>query len=98
MCITHDEKLAITRVSSFVQWECPWLAAAYSEALARQKYPSFCAPFALHLCAYECFPYPYMSSADLHVIELTFKRGFDSFRAHHVFNRLPNLKSLRNHV
>jgi hypothetical protein len=29
-----------------------------------------------------------MSSADLHVIEFTLKRGFDSFRAHHVLKHL----------
>src|SRR5262249_42465337 len=30
----------------------------------------------------------YVSSADLHVVETRFLCGFDSFRAHHLFNQL----------
>ena len=35
-----------------------------------------------------------MSPADLHVVENTFKRGFDSFRAHQPFNNLWLVTSL----
>ena len=35
---------------------------------------------ALCLLDYHCFSWSQVLSADLHVVELTFKRGFDSFR------------------
>src|SRR2546426_3034062 len=35
-----------------------------------------------------------MASLALHVIEFTFIRGFDSFRAHHFFKHLPGPRSV----
>jgi hypothetical protein len=43
---------------------------------------------ALCLGALCCFSWSWVSSADLHVVETTFKCGFDSFRAHHSLNNL----------
>jgi hypothetical protein len=36
--------------------------------------------------ALHCFLYPKLPSVALHVVEFTFLCGFDSFRAHHLFN------------
>jgi len=33
----------------------------------------------------------------LHLFDFTFVRGFDSFRAHHLFNDLPSRKPARKH-
>ena len=44
--------------------------------------------FAIRLSGYECFSYTFVPSLALHVVEFTFSRGFDSFRAHHLFQQL----------
>ena len=46
---------------------------------------------ALCLLDYHCFSWSYVSSADLHVVECTFKCGFDSFRAHHLTSSSQNI-------
>src|SRR3989442_6572939 len=40
--------------------------------------------------ALQCFLYPKLPSVVLHVVEFTFSRGFDSFRAHHSFQGLAH--------
>jgi hypothetical protein len=51
----------------------------------------FCDPFAIRLLVSNCVRCTFMPSVVLHVVEFTFSRGFDSFRAHHLFNHLPGL-------
>lgn len=49
---------------------------------------------ALCLTELDCFSCSKVSSADLHVIETTFLRGFDSFRAHHLLLTYRSQRSL----
>jgi hypothetical protein len=52
-----------------------------------------CDPFAIRLSSYHCFSGTSVPSVALHVVEFTFARGFDSYRAHHLFNHLPESMS-----
>jgi hypothetical protein len=72
-----------------------WAADCVNEGLPRsEKRPKRTIHSQSIKTALHCFSCVKLPSVALHDVEFTFLFGFDSFRAHHLFKKLPNLTNL----